>query len=101
SSSDVHVIDCGGHATSIRHAGAGVTSFWGDPAEVIACYSDQNLSTAQFQLAREQLTQTGTIFPNLSFIHSRGRNDAIRPGVGFLSLSQWQPLSPTQVEVWR
>lgn len=98
---DVHVTECSGHATSIRRAAPGTVSFWGDPPEVIACYSDADLCAEQFDLARGSITQTGTVFPNLSLIHTRGNNDPAKPGAGFLSLALWQPLSATETEVWR
>lgn len=98
---DVHVADCSGHAMSIKRAAPEVDGFWGMPPETRTDARASGLSAEQYELARRALVDTGTVFPNLTLIHSEGYEDPDLPGASYLSLGVFQPLSATQTEVWR
>ena len=97
---DVHVTECSGHATSIRRLPPGVDSFWGYPPDVHEDFRRGDLSPTQLDLARSSMVTTGTVFPNLSFIHVNGRFDPDKPPAGYLSFRQWQPRAPGEIEMW-
>jgi phenylpropionate dioxygenase-like ring-hydroxylating dioxygenase large terminal subunit len=99
-SNDVHVTDCGGHATSMRRTGPDEDCFWGYPADVQDDFRRGDLSPDQLQLARSALNSVGTVFPNLSWIQLRAKFDSAQPAAGILSLRQWQPLGPHAIEMW-
>jgi phthalate 3,4-dioxygenase subunit alpha len=45
------------------------------------------------------MVSAATLFPNLSFVHNWPQVDASGTVVPFISLRQWQPVSPTETEV--
>ncbi|HLQ32648.1 MAG TPA: aromatic ring-hydroxylating dioxygenase subunit alpha [Chloroflexota bacterium] len=95
-----HVTECGGHATSVRRAHDGEPGFWGYPPEVVQFFRKDGLSKEQFELASTTINTTGTIFPNLSLIHTSPTDDPHKPPAAYLSFRQWQPKGPGQMEIW-
>lgn len=98
---DVHVSECSGHAMSIKRAGPDDDAFWGMPPQTRTEREASGLSPEQFAMARRSVVDTGTVFPNLTLIHSEGYDDPAKPGASYLSLAQFQPRSAMQTEVWR
>lgn len=96
---DIHVIECDGHATSIRRKDEGYRNFWGYPPELIALFTCEGLSKEQRELAERSVTHTGTIFPNLSLIHIGLTDVPGTPDTAYFSLRQWCPLGPGRMEV--
>ena len=45
------------------------------------------------------MVSAATLFPNLSFVHNWPQVDAAGTVVPFISVRQWQPVSPTETEV--
>jgi hypothetical protein len=45
------------------------------------------------------MVSAATLFPNLSFVHNWPQVDAGGTVVPFISIRQWQPVSPTETEV--
>jgi phenylpropionate dioxygenase-like ring-hydroxylating dioxygenase large terminal subunit len=99
-SNDVHVIDCSGHATSIRRTAPGEETFWGYPPEVQNDFRQSELSPAQVELARSSVNTVGTVFPNVSWIQLKAKFDPDKPAAGVLCLRQWQPRGPSEIEMW-
>jgi phenylpropionate dioxygenase-like ring-hydroxylating dioxygenase large terminal subunit len=97
---DIHVTECSGHTTSIRRVDPDKSVFWGYPSEVVATFRSDGLSPEQWDLARRSVVHTGTIFPNLSFIHIGLTDDPAKPGAAYLSFRQWQPKGPGKMEIW-
>ncbi len=95
-----HVTECNGHATSIRRAAEGEAGFWGYPPEVVRLFRQDELSDTQYELARTTTNTTGTIFPNLSLIHTGPTDDPQKPPATYLSFRQWQPKGPGAMEIW-
>jgi len=95
-----HITECGGHATSVRRAAPGEPGFWGYPPEVTRLFRPDALTPEQYQLAATTVNSTGTVFPNLSFIHIGPTDDPAKPAAGYLSFRQWQPRGPGRMEVW-
>jgi nitrite reductase/ring-hydroxylating ferredoxin subunit len=93
--------------THVTHADSGSTSlrlldpddkiYFGYPEEYV---DTSTLNDAQTELAAACGAATGTIFPNLSFIHLAATNDPDEGLDGFLSFRQWQPVGPGEMEAW-
>ncbi len=93
------IAECGGHSSGIRMAGPEDTVFWGYPKPVIDTFVPESVTKQQYETARRSITQVGTIFPNLSYIHTAVTDAPERPVIGFLSLRQWQPRGPGKMEI--
>lgn len=98
---NVHVTECGGHATSISRAEPGATTFWGNGAAYEGHYRNSGLSPEQLDIARRSVTGQGAVFPNFGWVHSIGNDDTVSENAGFFSLSLTQPRSATSLELWR
>ncbi|MWV38454.1 Rieske 2Fe-2S domain-containing protein [Natrialba sp. INN-245] len=92
-----HVTHADSGSTSLRLLDPEEEIFFGYPEEYI---TDENLSDEQYEVAAACGAATGTIFPNLSFIHLAATNDPDKPLDGFFSLRQWQPVAPGEMEAW-
>jgi phenylpropionate dioxygenase-like ring-hydroxylating dioxygenase large terminal subunit len=92
-------VHCDGYAISIRQI-PGEDLFWNYPKEVTRHFSPENLSQAQFELAKQSLVHNGTVFPNFSFLHLGVSDSVDRPPAGFLTMRVWQPKGPGKMEVW-
>jgi phenylpropionate dioxygenase-like ring-hydroxylating dioxygenase large terminal subunit len=101
SNNDVHVVDASGHAMSIKRVGPDDELFWGMPPETRRTFFESGLTAEQYAMARRSKVDTGTVFPNLTLIHSEGFDDPTKPGVSYVSLAQFQPKSATSTEIWR
>jgi PAH dioxygenase large subunit len=95
-----HVIECSGHATSMRRSEPGGPGFWGYPAEVTDRLRLHGLTPQQVELGRTMINASGNVFPNLSFLHVAATDDPAVPPVTYLTLRQWQPLGPGRMEAW-
>ncbi|RQG99440.1 aromatic ring-hydroxylating oxygenase subunit alpha [Natrarchaeobius oligotrophus] len=87
-----------GHSFAAGMIGEDYSPFYGYDEEIHDCFSAENISQEQYDLARRSVVNIGTIFPNLSFIQvgkGTGSNDS-----GFLCLRQWQPRAPGETELW-
>ena len=96
---DLHITECNGHATSIRRKDPGVRHFWGYPEDVSQHFKMEGLSDSQKDVAERSVVHTGTIFPNLSLIHIGLMDAPGKPECAYLSLRQWNPVSPSRTEV--
>ncbi|MEY7851083.1 Rieske 2Fe-2S domain-containing protein [Natrarchaeobius sp. A-rgal3] len=92
-----HVTHADSGSTSLRLLEPEEEIFFGYPDEYV---TDENLSDEQYEVAAACGAATGTIFPNLSFIHLAATNDPDKPLDGFFSLRQWQPVGPGEMEAW-
>jgi nitrite reductase/ring-hydroxylating ferredoxin subunit len=75
---------------------------------------DRRLTPEQLATINSHLSYTGTIFPNfsylcvatLNFANTEWHQEAEQPGlsevprVSFVSMRQWQPKGPAQMEIW-
>jgi hypothetical protein len=66
---------------------------------------EQRLTAEQRQVLRPLVSLAGTLFPNLSFLQAAGHTAEEWGGppgesVSFLTLRQWQPRGPDQMEAW-
>ena len=96
-----HVTRCGGHSGAVKFTtDDDAEIFFGYPDEVVETFDGGRLSEAQFDLARRSINHSGTVFPNLSFIHIGATEDPDEPAKGFLVLQKWQPVGPTTTQVW-
>jgi nitrite reductase/ring-hydroxylating ferredoxin subunit len=93
----MHVSHVDSGSTSLRLLDPDDQIYFGYPREYV---DTAGLSTAQVELAAACGAATGTIFPNLSFIHLAATNDPDKDLDGFLSFRQWQPIAPGEMEVW-
>jgi phenylpropionate dioxygenase-like ring-hydroxylating dioxygenase large terminal subunit len=73
-------------------------AFWGYPDEVKEHFNPDNLSDAQWAIARRSAIHVATIFPNLSIHHQSVTPPGERP-LPFLSLRKWTPVSHEEMEV--
>jgi len=92
-----HVTHIDSGSTSLRLLDPDDEIYFGYPKEFV---DTTNLSDAQVELAASCGAATGTIFPNLSFIHLAATNDPDKELDGFLSFRQWQPAAPGEMEAW-
>ncbi|WP_238387001.1 aromatic ring-hydroxylating oxygenase subunit alpha [Natrialba swarupiae] len=92
-----HVTHADSGSTSLRLLEPEDEVFFGYPEEYV---TDENLSDEQYDLAAACGAATGTIFPNLSFIHLAATNDPDKELDGFFSLRKWQPVAPGEMEFW-
>lgn len=93
----LHVTHVDSGSTSLRLLEPDDEIYFGYPRE----YVDANgLGESQQELAAACGAATGTVFPNLSFIHLAATNDPDKELDGFLSFRQWQPVGPGEMEVW-
>ncbi|MCW8173348.1 hypothetical protein D8S78_21125 [Natrialba swarupiae] len=88
-----HVTHADSGSTSLRLLEPEDEVFFGYPEEYV---TDENLSDEQYDLAAACGAATGTIFPNLSFIHLAATNDPDKELDGFFSLRKWQPVAPAR-----
>lgn len=95
-----HITECGGHTTSMRRSGQGDPGYWGYPPELVEVFQQSDLTTEQRALAETTVNSTGTVFPNLSFIHIAPTDAPGRVPAGYFSLRQWQPRGPGEIEAW-
>jgi phenylpropionate dioxygenase-like ring-hydroxylating dioxygenase large terminal subunit len=93
----LHVTHIDSGSTSLRLLHPDDELYFGYPKEYV---DTSSLSPEQVDLAAACGAATGTIFPNLSFIHLAATNDPDRELDGFLSFRQWQPVAPGQMEAW-
>lgn len=99
-----HAVSVGnGHGLGLIKSPPGETEipFLGLPEALWDDYR-ANLSPDQVGVLSNIRNAHGTVFPNLSFLHPAFESGA-RSGerhVSYLSLRQWQPKSPTQIEAW-
>ena len=96
----IQINDCDGHVVSIRQSATGQKVFWQYPSEVVSLFKPELLSPAQFELASRGLVHTGTIFPNLSFLHTGVASSKEHLPSGYFSLHVWQPKGPNKTEIW-
>jgi phenylpropionate dioxygenase-like ring-hydroxylating dioxygenase large terminal subunit len=98
---DVHITECGGHSMMMRRNDPETDWFFGHPASIRELMNSEALSPDQWELARRGFANTGTVFPNLSFLHQFANDDSSKLPVGTFSIAQWQPKSATETEVIR
>jgi phenylpropionate dioxygenase-like ring-hydroxylating dioxygenase large terminal subunit len=95
---DVHITEISGHATSMRRTGPGTNTLFGYPDDLKRHLTMPDLSESQREIARGSLLHTGTVFPNLSFIHLPAIDSPERQSVSYFGLRQWQPKGPGRME---
>ncbi|WP_436933764.1 aromatic ring-hydroxylating oxygenase subunit alpha [Halovenus marina] len=93
----MHVTHADSGSTSLRLLEPEDEIYFGYPEEYV---DTSNLSEAQADMAAACGAATGTIFPNLSFIHLAATNDPDEDLDGFFSLRKWQPIGPGTMEFW-
>jgi PAH dioxygenase large subunit len=93
----MHVTHVDSGSTSLRLLDPDDEIYFGYPEEYV---DTSDLSAAQTEVAAACGAATGTIFPNLSFIHLAATNDPDRDLDGFFSLRLWQPIGPGEMEFW-
>ena len=98
---NVHVTDCGGHATSISRTPPGDSAFWGNGKNYEQYYRESALSEDQLDLARRSLTGQGVVFPNFGWVHVSAADDPAAGEGALFTIAVMQPVSPTTVEMWR
>ncbi|WP_435348627.1 aromatic ring-hydroxylating oxygenase subunit alpha [Haloarchaeobius sp. HRN-SO-5] len=92
-----HVTHVDSGSTSLRLLDPDDEIYFGYPKEYV---DTSSFDDAQTDVAAACGAATGTIFPNLSFIHLAATNDPDKDLDGFLSFRQWQPVAPGQMEAW-
>jgi phenylpropionate dioxygenase-like ring-hydroxylating dioxygenase large terminal subunit len=98
---DVHVTECGGHATSASRVAPDVVGFWGSAPDYADHLRAGGCTPEQIDFARSSMTGQGTIFPNASFIHGNTTDATEHESAPYLGFALWRPKSPTTTEVWR
>ena len=98
---DVHITECSGHAMMMRRTAPEEALYFGHPAEIQELMSPEVLSPEQLEIARRGLAHTGTVFPNISFLHQIANDDPKKRPVSMFSLAQWNPKSAGETEVLR
>ncbi|MCT7657992.1 SRPBCC family protein, partial [Mycobacterium deserti] len=73
--------------------------FWGYPPEFKEKFDLSWLDETQLHVVANDGPIVGTIFPNLSFIRFPTPDPTGKMSV-FTSFRQWQPIGPTEMEVW-
>lgn len=96
-----HHVHCDGHTTSIRGF-EDEDVFLTYPDEIVEdLFTRDELSEAQWQVARQALSFTGAIFPNFGFLHFGDTTDDPNMDVcPFFTIRKWRPISPDQMELW-
>jgi PAH dioxygenase large subunit len=75
--------------------------FWGYDPETVKLFKPENMSPAQFELAYRSRVSVGTVFPNFSFLMLPLTHDPkSTPPQGLITVRQWQPRGPGEMEVW-
>lgn len=93
-------IHCDGHTTSTRMV-EGEDVFMTYPDEIVELFNPDNVTAPQYEAAKEALSFTGSIFPNLAFLNFGDITDDPNKDVtGFLGLRKWRPLGPNKTEIW-
>lgn len=92
-----HVTHIDAGSTSLRLLDPDDEIYYGYPTEYV---DTESLDDDQLRLAAACGAQTGTVFPNLSFIHVAATNDPDRDLCGYLSFRQWNPVGPGEMEAW-
>lgn len=95
---NVHITECSGHTTNFRCTDPGNVFFWGYPETVQKHFTCEQLVPAQKDIAQRSMVHTGTVFPNLSFLHLSVTSTPGEPVAPFLSLRQWNPIGPGKME---
>lgn len=72
--------------------------FLGYPEELWDLIDEESLTDEQYDIIRRSAVSVGTIFPNISYIHIAISNGPDQGG--FLSLRQWKPKGPGEMEQW-
>ncbi|MHC3437420.1 aromatic ring-hydroxylating oxygenase subunit alpha [Natrialbaceae archaeon A-gly3] len=98
-SKDRH-IHCSGHTTSTRML-EGEDVFMTYPDEIVELFNPDNVTPEQYEVAKEALSFTGSVFPNLAFLNFGDiTDDPNKEVTGFLGLRKWRPLGPNKTEIW-
>jgi PAH dioxygenase large subunit len=92
-----HVTHIDSGSTSLRLLQPDDEIYFGYPDDLI---DTSSLNETQREVAAACGAATGTVFPNLSFIHLMATNDPDKNLDGFLSFRQWQPVGPGEMEAW-
>lgn len=92
-----HVTHIDSGSTSLRLLQPEEEIYYGYPREYV---TPEALDEDQREMAAACGAATGTIFPNLSFIHLAATNDPDKDLDGFLSFRLWQPAGPGTMEAW-
>lgn len=99
-----HVQVCNGHTITFSmdpDPNAGPPYFWAYPEEIVSQFKLDKLSKEQAELARRARVSVGTIFPNFSFLTFPATRDPKRlPPIPCMTVRQWQPRGPGQMELW-
>lgn len=98
-----NIAECSGHGASIIMSAPDQPGFFAYPPEVVSLLDPQKVTPAQWDLASRLRFTFGTVFPNLSWVHSGGPDPGGKPGerrLSYLSFRQWQPRGPGRIEVW-
>jgi PAH dioxygenase large subunit len=75
--------------------------FWGYDRETVKLFKRENVTPEQFELAHRSRVSVGTVFPNFSFLMLPLTHDPKNvPPQGLLTVRQWQPRGPNEMEVW-
>lgn len=99
---NAHLIECGGHASSIGRVAPGEASFWGNGADYERFYRGSTLTPAQLEFARRSYSGQLCVFPNFGCGHvGPSTEDATREPAGQFFVWALQPKSPTAFEVWK
>jgi phenylpropionate dioxygenase-like ring-hydroxylating dioxygenase large terminal subunit len=73
--------------------------FWGYPTEIKQNFDLSALDETQLHVIAHDGPIVGTIFPNFSFIRFPTPDATGKMSV-YTSFRQWQPIGPTEMEVW-
>lgn len=94
-----HIL-CDRHTTSTRLVEGGDV-FMTYPDEVVERFDPEKVTDEQYRLAKEAISFTGSLYPNVAFLNFGDTTDA--PGkdpTGFFCIRKWQPLGPNKTEMW-
>jgi PAH dioxygenase large subunit len=74
--------------------------FWGYPKEVVATFTKDAVTPAQWERARRAVVHTSSVFPNLGLFHAGGTDNVKKPFSGYLFIRTPQPKGPGKTELW-
>jgi phenylpropionate dioxygenase-like ring-hydroxylating dioxygenase large terminal subunit len=98
---DVHVSEIDEVSTiSIRQTPPENNFFWGYSPNIVSKFKRDNVSPAQWDIARRAVVNVSHIFPNFAMMQASGVDSVGGQGSGFLALYQFQPRGVGRMEAW-
>lgn len=74
--------------------------YWNFPQEIVDTFKLDHLEPKGLEIVRDSKEMLGNIFPNSSFLLMTVTPERDLPPVPFISMRQWRPKGPDQIEIW-